>query len=82
MRSMKQTPRVIACALTLPLILTACASLKNLTGRNEPAAAPDAVSVFCQSVQPIRPSRKHDTAETLTQIDELNAVWVRLCRPN
>lgn len=33
----------------------------------------------CFEFKFIHPARQHDTAETLEQIDENNAVWTKLC---
>lgn len=55
------------------LSLTACATTTN-------SSAPKPINEFCALYKPIHWSRL-DTDETLKQIKETNAVWVKLCKP-
>lgn len=59
------------CAASAVLILLTAAGCRGSTG---PAA-----NEFCLIAAPIHGDPAHDTAETMRQIDEHNAVGVELC---
>jgi len=61
------------CALILSLILTSCA-------RQTPTAVPDEQAPVCLVMTTISFDRLNDTAETIAQIKEHNAVLAELCK--
>lgn len=69
-------PKRLALMLSaVTLILTACATT---TGSVETSTPPPAAETFCQIAKPISWSTK-DTDETIRQVKEHNAVFLRLC---
>ncbi len=72
MRSRLPTMRVLLLGLMLSVIPVGCATM---TGS---AVTDDAHATFCQIASPIYWS-KDDTAATVQQVKELNAVGMRLC---
>lgn len=67
----KQRRRVRLCALMLPLMMGACQTTTPSSGIEAQSAS------FCQTAKAIYYSR-HDTAPTIAQIREHNAVGVAL----
>ena len=65
----------LACALFM--MLTAC----NTTGTTETIKAPEAAvkSIPCVSVKEISFSGNRDTAQTVQEVREINAVFRELC---
>lgn len=75
MRSRPLRLRARLCALTLPLVLTACATTTASVAPTEPPPKPSACAVF----SPIYWSAK-DTDDTIKQAKAHNAAWKALCR--
>lgn len=66
--------------LLLPLLAIPLASCATMTGSGGIEAPPDFKSAsFCTLAKPISWSAK-DTAETVGQIKQHNAVWTTLCQ--
>lgn len=72
MKSGQPTKSVTKFALILPLILISCASPTS-------TAALDGHASFCDIAKVISFDRLHDTAETIAQVKEHNAVYSKLC---
>jgi len=79
-RLRKQKLHAIACVMSLPLILSGCASLTSFAESlmAKPAEAVDVNAVACASFTPITWA-DGDTDETLAQIHEHNNAWRALC---
>lgn len=65
-------------SLLLSLSLMSCAPMTSLSAPRPPITKP--TNEFCAIYKPIHWS-KSDTDQTLIEVKENNAVWVKLCKP-
>ena len=62
-----------------PLLLVAVFAVLLLSLMSCSQTSSTVTSDFCLIAEPIRYSKSKDTAETVAQVREHNAVWKRLC---